>query len=175
LFTDITLRKISENTLQHLAHHDTLTGLPNRTLFFDRLNQAIAQADRTKDIIAVLFVDLDHFKPINDTFGHATGDQLLKQVSQRIQKCIRKGDTLARIGGDEFVVILNGRNRQPKCAKNRLKNSKLALKTISTSTQTRKVLLPPASASACIRSMGKKQRSYFRLRIKPCTGQKTSG
>jgi diguanylate cyclase (GGDEF)-like protein/PAS domain S-box-containing protein len=106
LFTDITLRKISENTLQHLAHHDTLTGLPNRTLFFDRLNQAIAQADRTKDIIAVLFVDLDHFKPINDTFGHASGDLLLKQVSQRIQKCIRKGDTLARIGGDEFVVIL---------------------------------------------------------------------
>ncbi len=106
LFTDITLRKISENTLQHLAHHDSLTGLPNRTLLFDRLNQAIAQADRTKDIIAVLYIDLDHFKPINDTLGHATGDQLLKQVSQRIQKCIRKGDTLARIGGDEFVVIL---------------------------------------------------------------------
>jgi diguanylate cyclase (GGDEF)-like protein len=70
------------------------------------LNQAIAQADRSKDIIAVLYIDLDHFKPINDTLGHATGDQLLKQVSQRIQKCIRKGDTIARIGGDEFVVIL---------------------------------------------------------------------
>jgi diguanylate cyclase (GGDEF)-like protein/PAS domain S-box-containing protein len=106
LFTDITLQKISENTLQHLAHHDSLTGLPNRILFFDRLNQAIAQADRTKDLIALLYIDLDHFKPINDSLGHAAGDLLLTRVAQRIQKCIRKGDTLARLGGDEFAVVL---------------------------------------------------------------------
>ncbi len=106
VFTDITLRKISENTLQYLAYHDSLTRLPNRTLFFDRLTQALAQADRSKDLIAVLYVDLDHFKLINDTLGHEAGDSLLKMVSLRLQKCIRKGDTLARIGGDEFVIVL---------------------------------------------------------------------
>ncbi|MCC7460639.1 MAG: diguanylate cyclase [Proteobacteria bacterium] len=106
LFTDITFRKLSENTLKYLAYHDSLTGLPNRSLFFDRLNQAIVQADRTKDMISILYIDLDRFKPINDLLGHASGDLLLKKVSQRILKCIRKGDTLARIGGDEFAVIL---------------------------------------------------------------------
>lgn len=106
VFTDITLQKISENTLHHLAHHDSLTGLPNRALFWDRLNQAIAQSNRNKNLFALLYVDLDHFKPINDTLGHWAGDLLLTRVAQRLKNCIREGDTLARLGGDEFVIIL---------------------------------------------------------------------
>ncbi len=110
-------RDISENTrllqqlqeeqsrLQQLAHHDQLTGLPNRTLFMDRLEQARLQAERGQQTFALLFIDLDLFKEINDSLGHQAGDRVLQEMSKRLSACIRSSDTLARIGGDEFTVI----------------------------------------------------------------------
>src|SRR6185369_14675764 len=88
--------------IEHLAYHDALTGLPNRPLFIDRLIVALAQNSRTNQQLAVLFLDLDRFKDINDSLGHSTGDQLLKAVAERIRRCVREGDTVARFGGDEF-------------------------------------------------------------------------
>ncbi|ABB31229.2 diguanylate cyclase/phosphodiesterase with PAS/PAC sensor(s) [Geobacter metallireducens RCH3] len=103
---DITERKHAEEQLYRLAHHDTLTGLPNRILFMDRLQQAKALANRYRYQVAVLFLDLDRFKIINDTLGHPVGDHLLQQVAHRIAGCVREVDTVARIGGDEFTIIL---------------------------------------------------------------------
>jgi diguanylate cyclase (GGDEF)-like protein len=94
--------------LRNMAQHDSLTGMPNRALFSDRLNQELARAKRDKGRFAVIFLDLDQFKPVNDSFGHAVGDQLLVQVAQRLQKSIRAVDTVGRIGGDEFVVLVTG-------------------------------------------------------------------
>ncbi|KQX56600.1 hypothetical protein ASD40_04160 [Paenibacillus sp. Root444D2] len=106
VFTDITERKLSEENLKYLAHYDVLTGLPNRFLFHDRLSQAIVQANRQGHWAALMFIDLDHFKLINDTLGHAVGDQLLKNAGKRLESCVRTGDTVSRLGGDEFTVIL---------------------------------------------------------------------
>ena len=89
-----------------MAHYDTLTNLPNRTLFNDRLQQALAIAKRDKTRMALMFIDLGEFKPVNDTYGHAVGDPLLKEVAVRIQDCLRKSDSIARIGGGEFIVLL---------------------------------------------------------------------
>lgn len=105
-FYDITDQKIKEEEITRLAYRDTLTGLPNRLLFGDRLQQAIATAERDRTSLALMFIDLDRFKPINDRYGHDVGDLLLKEVAIRIQDCLRKSDTVARIGGDEFVVLL---------------------------------------------------------------------
>lgn len=107
LLEDITERKKSDEQIQKLAYYDNLTGLPNRSLLLDRLNQALARAVRDNGRLAVLFIDLDRFKVINDTLGHAYGDLLLIQVAQRLQKCVRSSDTLARLGGDEFVVLIS--------------------------------------------------------------------
>ncbi|OGW63589.1 MAG: hypothetical protein A2V83_09510 [Nitrospirae bacterium RBG_16_64_22] len=96
----------SESRLNHLAHHDPLTNLPNRLLFIDRLHQAISQAQRLKNPVALLFLDLDRFKVINDTLGHTIGDQLLKEAGHRLSVIVRDGDTFARLGGDEFNIIL---------------------------------------------------------------------
>lgn len=104
--TDITERKDIEEHMRHMAQYDGLTHLPNRALFSDRLQQALAAARREQNHLALMFLDLDKFKPINDTFGHAVGDLLLKEAAQRIQDCLRASDTAARIGGDEFVVLL---------------------------------------------------------------------
>nr|WP_228517586.1 EAL domain-containing protein [Aliidiomarina indica] len=103
---DITARKEQEAKISWHATHDTLTGLPNRVLLEDRLQQAFRQCKRLKHPLAVMFIDLDGFKPINDTLGHNVGDELLKAVALRIQTAIRAGDTLARFGGDEFALIL---------------------------------------------------------------------
>ncbi len=103
---DITQRKLSEEKLVHLAHYDALTGLPNRVLFSDRLKQVVARAQRQNESAAVMFLGLDRFKMANDTLGHAVGDALLKQVSQRLGACLRKADTVARLSGDEFGVLL---------------------------------------------------------------------
>jgi len=104
--TDITERKDIEEHMRHMAQYDGLTHLPNRALFSDRLQQALAIAKRNRNHLALMFLDLDKFKPINDTYGHAVGDLLLKEAAQRIQDCMRASDTAARIGGDEFVVLL---------------------------------------------------------------------
>ncbi len=103
---DITERKKSERLIRFQAYHDLLTELPNRSLFNDRLKLAIAHARRHSQMLAVMFLDLDRFKSVNDTFGHAVGDRLLKTVVNRLQKCLREGDTLSRFGGDEFVLLL---------------------------------------------------------------------
>lgn len=106
LFVDITELKENERQIRHLAYYDPLTNLPNRRLFYDRLDLAIAQAHRNQHQLAVLFLDLDRFKRINDILGHAMGDRFLEDVSRRIEDCLREGDTVARTGGDEFVVLL---------------------------------------------------------------------
>ncbi|WP_051362362.1 sensor domain-containing protein [Solimonas soli] len=103
---DITERRRAEDFIRHMAHHDALTGLPNRTLLNDRLESAIRHALRHGTAVTVLMLDLDHFKRINDTLGHQTGDKLLLQVSQRLQRRLRDTDTVARLGGDEFIVVL---------------------------------------------------------------------
>lgn len=103
---NITERKQMEERLNYLATHDPLTNLPNRAVVFDRLSQALVRAPWNKRLIAVMFLDLDHFKRINDTLGHAIGDLLLKAVAERLATCVRGGDTVARLGGDEFTFIL---------------------------------------------------------------------
>jgi diguanylate cyclase (GGDEF)-like protein len=92
--------------LRHMAQHDTLTGLPNRALFNDRLNQELARAKRQHGRFAMAFIDLDYFKPINDNFGHDVGDEVLRRFARQLQTCVRAADTVGRIGGDEFVVLL---------------------------------------------------------------------
>ena len=104
--TDISQRKAAEEKIQHLAFYDPLTQLPNRRLLLDRLHRALASSARTDRMGALLFIDLDNFKVINDTLGHDQGDLLLKQVAQRLLGCVREGDSVARLGGDEFVVVL---------------------------------------------------------------------
>ena len=104
---DITERMESQELLKHLAHHDNLTGMPNRLLFQDRLYQAMSRVSWHKRTVAILFIDLDRFKRINDTLGHGVGDQLLCETAERLNSCVREGDTVARLGGDEFSVILN--------------------------------------------------------------------
>ncbi|HEY3379668.1 MAG TPA: EAL domain-containing protein [Armatimonadota bacterium] len=106
IMQDITERKHAEETIRHQAFHDTLTNLPNRVLFQDRLSLAIEHASRSKRLLAVMFLDLDRFKLINDTLGHAIGDQLLQAVAERVQSRLRAEDTVARLGGDEFTVLL---------------------------------------------------------------------
>ncbi len=105
---DITERKRVEEELAHRAFHDPLTGLPNRALLLDRLEQALARTRRRDDPLAVLFVDLDDFKVVNDSLGHETGDKLLIAVSQRLERCLRSTDIAARLGGDEFTILLEG-------------------------------------------------------------------
>ena len=106
--SDITERKRTEARLEHDALHDALTGLPNRVLFADRLEQALRRAERREEeaCCAVLFLDLDRFKAVNDAFGHQTGDELLAAVARRLESAVRPGDTVARLGGDEFTVLL---------------------------------------------------------------------
>lgn len=106
IFSDITKRKESEELIWHQAHYDTLTNLPNRTLFIDRLTQAVQTAKLQQNQLAVMFIDLDRFKWVNDTLGHKTGDLLLQETAQRLTQHIRESDTVARLGGDEFTVIL---------------------------------------------------------------------
>lgn len=102
--------RLLTDQLSHQAQHDALTGLPNRVLFQDRLRQALAQAERKRQQVAVLYMDLDRFKKINDTLGHSSGDALLRQAASRLKACIRKSDTLARLGGDEFIVVVTELN-----------------------------------------------------------------
>ena len=105
-FTDITEKKEKDELIHRQANYDPLTNLPNRRLYHDRLGQAIKMAHRTKFPVALFFIDLDHFKEINDNLGHAVGDALLMEAAMRINGCIREADTVSRLGGDEFTVLL---------------------------------------------------------------------
>jgi len=107
-FIDITERKRSEERIRFLAEHDALTGLPNRVVYEERLRLALQMAQRSGQKVAVMFMDLDHFKTVNDTLGHHVGDSLLKHVAKALKVAVRAGDTVSRLGGDEFVVVLNG-------------------------------------------------------------------
>ncbi|MFW5837058.1 MAG: CBS domain-containing protein [Desulfovibrionaceae bacterium] len=110
---DVTDRRKAEETIRHMAYHDMLTDLPNRTLFGDRLFMELARAERHRQPVAVLLMDLDRFKEVNDQFGHAAGDELLRILAGRLKRVVRKSDTVARMGGDEFLFILPGmRDRQ---------------------------------------------------------------
>ncbi len=104
---DVTQRKHAEDQLAHLAHHDALTGLPNRLLLLERLSQTLAYAQRHVRTVAVLYLDLDRFKVINDTLGHGVGDEVLKAVAERLARAVRASDTVARPGGDEFIIVLS--------------------------------------------------------------------
>jgi diguanylate cyclase (GGDEF)-like protein/PAS domain S-box-containing protein len=106
IVADITERKKAEQQALFLAHHDALTGLPNRLLLQDRLDQAVTQAERSRTHGALIYLDLDNFKQINDTLGHACGDQLLREVTARLKECVRESDTISRQGGDEFLIVL---------------------------------------------------------------------
>ncbi|MET0069670.1 MAG: EAL domain-containing protein [Candidatus Thiodiazotropha sp.] len=106
LFSDISEQKAHQTELEYIAHHDTLTGLPNRTLSVDRLQMAMAQSSRHRRQLAVAYIDLDSFKDVNDTYGHAAGDFLLTEISKRMRSTLRSGDSVGRIGGDEFVAVL---------------------------------------------------------------------
>ncbi|HEC74088.1 MAG TPA: EAL domain-containing protein, partial [Methylophaga aminisulfidivorans] len=115
LFSDITESKQQQQALEMMAHYDVLTQLPNRTLFADRFKQAIAHSHRNNTLLAVVFLDLDGFKPVNDQYGHDVGDQLLIEVSKRISTCVREDDTVSRLGGDEFAMLLNDISSSEHC------------------------------------------------------------
>jgi diguanylate cyclase (GGDEF)-like protein/PAS domain S-box-containing protein len=120
-FSDITERKVAESQIKELAFYDTLTKLPNRRLLLDRLRQALAASIRNDREGGLMFIDLDNFKTLNDTLGHACGDLLLQQAAERIAACIRTGDTVARLGGDEFVVMLEDLNENPRDAASQIR------------------------------------------------------
>jgi diguanylate cyclase (GGDEF)-like protein/PAS domain S-box-containing protein len=113
--SDISLLKQHEKQLEHIAHYDGLTGVQNRILLADRMKQAVAQTRRDQKLLAICYLDLDGFKPINDSYGHHVGDQVLIKLAERIAHVIREGDTLARLGGDEFVILLLGQDRVEEC------------------------------------------------------------
>jgi diguanylate cyclase (GGDEF)-like protein len=115
IFRDITDRLLAKKRLEQLAHFDHLTMLPNRVLFFDRLSHLLEQAKRYDIPFALLFLDLDCFKSVNDSLGHAIGDLLLKRAAERLTACLRRSDTIARVGGDEFTVILSRINDGEDC------------------------------------------------------------
>ena len=115
-FSDITQRKQAEEQIRYRADHDALTGLPNRALFADRLGSALAVASRHGHRFALLAVDLDYFKAVNDRFGHLAGDALLVETAARLRACVRESDTVARLGGDEFVILLPRINKDADAA-----------------------------------------------------------
>jgi diguanylate cyclase (GGDEF)-like protein/PAS domain S-box-containing protein len=116
LVRDITERKSAEEQIEYQAYHDALTGLANRLLFREHLTLALALSQRRWRYVAVLFLDLDHFKTINDTRGHACGDALLGQIASRLRSCVREGDTIARVGGDEFALVLQDLDKRGDAA-----------------------------------------------------------
>jgi len=115
IFSDITVIKQHQQRLEHLAHYDALTQLPNRMLLGDRLQLAMAQTERSGKMLAICYLDLDNFKPINDKFGHSAGDFLLIEVAQRLKTCVRAGDTVSRLGGDEFVLLVSNLEDLREC------------------------------------------------------------
>ncbi len=180
---DITERKASEELSWHQANYDALTGLPNRRLFEDRLDQDIIHAQRTGLTIVLMFIDLDYFKEVNDALGHDAGDELLQQVSKRINACIRNADTLARLGGDEFTVILTDiegvdqiKTLSQKMVDELAKPFKLKNKTVQISCSLGVTYFPKDATSSAqllknadkamykAKSAGRNQVSFFRKR-----------
>jgi GGDEF domain-containing protein len=106
VFHDVSAARALSLKMSHLAHHDLLTGLPNRLLLNERLSQTIASAHRHRKSLALMFLDVDGFKSVNDSLGHAVGDRLLQSIARRLVACVRGSDTVSRQGGDEFVVLL---------------------------------------------------------------------
>ena len=157
--TDIRQRKASEREIQRLAFYDALTGLPNRMLLMDRMGQALANAQRRQQGGALLFIDLDNFKTLNDTLGHDQGDLLLQQVAQRLNTCVRSVDTVARLGGDEFVVMLEELSAKPQ---------DLALHARGVGEKILTMLAVPYALS------GYQYRSTPSIGIAPFTGEQTS-
>jgi diguanylate cyclase (GGDEF)-like protein len=117
----------SQANLEHVAHHDALTGLPNRKLLADRMRQALARAERSEEQVAILFLDLDGFKPVNDSLGHEAGDVILREVAERLSGIMRREDTLARMGGDEFVILLSDLNGDAKNSAELVANKCIAI------------------------------------------------
>ncbi|MHB8172524.1 MAG: EAL domain-containing protein [Thermincolia bacterium] len=117
VFHDVSDKRNLLKQMIHQAHHDPLTNLPNRILFYDRLNLELAHTQRNKEMLGVMFLDLDRFKVVNDTLGHAMGDELLKGVARRLTKCLRDSDTVSRLGGDEFTILVPGLNNEEDIAK----------------------------------------------------------
>ena len=170
---DITTRKKAEAQMIYSSEHDFLTGLPNRMLLNDRLNQAILLARRHSRKIAVLFLDLDGFKHINDSLGHRTGDKLLQSVGKRLVECVRGSDTVSRQGGDEFVVLLSEEEESEDAAltaRRMLRRWPNLIPSTSTS-----FMSPPASASVSIPKMAWMPRRSSRMRTPPCTRPRKMG
>lgn len=117
IFTDNSQIQAQKDRLEHLAHYDALTHLPNRALLADRMKVALAQSRRTGNLLAVCYLDMDHFKPINEAFGHEVGNLVLEEVSERLKRILRDGDTAARMGGDEFVLLLSGLADANECSR----------------------------------------------------------
>jgi diguanylate cyclase (GGDEF)-like protein/PAS domain S-box-containing protein len=115
ILSDITAAREHADRMERIAHFDVLTGIPNRALLADRMHQAIAQTSRTRSLLAICYLDLDGFKTINDTLGHAAGDRVLVEMAERLASCLRGGDTVARLGGDEFVLLLLGLAQTDEC------------------------------------------------------------
>lgn len=132
VLVDMAEKKQNEQRIYRLAYFDSLTEIPNRVSFFERLNRALANARRTRESLAVLFLDLDRFKPINDSLGHTAGDQLLKAVARRLLYCIRENDMVARVGGDEFAILLTDLATQEEAENTAVKTARRILSQFST-------------------------------------------
>jgi diguanylate cyclase (GGDEF)-like protein len=116
ILSDITAAREHAERLERIAHYDVLTDIPNRALLADRMRQAIAQTSRTQGLLAICYLDLDGFKSVNDSLGHAAGDRVLVEMANRLTSCLRGGDTVARLGGDEFALLLLGLTHREECA-----------------------------------------------------------
>ena len=170
---DVTEQRSLEQQLRHQAFHDPLTGLPNRALFLDRLGQALARARRDGRPCAVLFLDLDRFKDVNDTLGHEAGDRLLVAVAARLGDGLRDGDTLARLGGDEFTVLLGGRPmRARRRTPPRASSTRWGRRSPSTGGSTAS---PRASVSPPGVPTTHGRRRCCATPISPCTGPRRRG
>ena len=143
---DVTERKLLEQTLEHMAMHDPLTDLPNRKLYDRELRRARARAEREGRSLALMLLDLDRFKQVNDTYGHQVGDQLLVEVARRLAGRVREGDLVARVGGDEFAVLAEGAPA-PRASRSRPSASSAASASASGSSEHRASTPTPASAS----------------------------
>ena len=164
---NVTLRVAAQETMRHLAYHDRLTGLANRVMLDERLRMAMSSADRHGDVVGVVFLDLDAFKPVNDTFGHSAGDRVLRIVGERLMECVREYDTVARLGGDEFLVLFPG-SSHVKSSPTSARRSTSASRRRSTSTAGRSGFLPRSALRHTV--MTRRQTNSSAEPITRCIG-----